>query len=191
MWDETPVRVVAGTVKGHRLQAPRGMETRPTSDKVREAVFSILAGSFVGEKALDLFAGTGALGIEALSRGATAAVFVERRLPACQVIRANLKHTRLEPRARLLCAPVERALATLDEPFGLVLLDPPYAYPGLDGIMTMVSGARVIGDETIVVFEHSPRFTVAERYGGLHLWRQKVYGDTAVSIFVVREEQSG
>lgn len=167
------------------------METRPTSDKVREAIFSILAGSFEEERVLDLFAGTGALGIEALSRGAAEAVFVERRLPACQIMRANLKHTRLESKARVLCMPVERALANLEEPFGLVLLDPPYAYPGLDGIMTMVSGARVIGDGTVVVFEHSPRFAVAERYGGLRLWRQKVYGDTAVSIFVVREEQGG
>jgi 16S rRNA (guanine966-N2)-methyltransferase len=188
---EHAVRVVAGTVKGHRLQAPRGMETRPTSDKVREAIFSILAGRFVGEKVLDLFAGTGALGIEALSRGAVEAVFVERRPPACQIIRANLEHTKLDTKARVLCAPVERTVGAFDEPFGLVLLDPPYAYPGLDGIMTMVSGARVIGDETVVVFEHSPRFAVADRYGGLHLWRQKVYGDTAVSIFVVREERSG
>ncbi len=185
------MRVVAGTVKGHRLQAPRGMETRPTSDKVREAVFSVLAGSYVGERVLDLFAGTGALGIEALSRGAVEAVFIERRLPACEIIRANLEHTGLDRRARVLCRSVERSLTGLDEPFGLVLLDPPYAYPGLDGIMTMVSGARVIGDETIVVFEHSPRFAVADRYGGLHLWRQKVYGDTAVSFFEVGEGRSG
>ncbi len=185
------MRVVAGTVKGHRLQAPRGLETRPTSDKVREAIFSILAGSFVDEHVLDLFAGTGALGIEALSRGAAEAVFVERRPAACQIIQANLKHTHLESKARVLCVPAERALANLDQPFGLVLLDPPYAYPGLEGIMMMVGGARVLGDETVVVFEHSPRFVVAERYGGLRLWRQKVYGDTAVSIFVVREEQSG
>lgn len=184
------MRVVAGTVKGHHLQAPRGMETRPTSDKVREAIFSILGGRFEGEKVLDLFAGTGALGIEALSRGADTAVFVERRPQACAVIRANLKHTRLESRGTVVCAPVERVLGSLDEPFGLVLLDPPYAYPGLDRIMAMVGAARVFHTDTWVVFEHSPRVAVAGRYGDLHLWRQKVYGDTAVSIFVVREERS-
>jgi 16S rRNA (guanine(966)-N(2))-methyltransferase RsmD len=163
------------------------METRPTSDKVREAIFSMLAGEVEDVRVLDLFAGTGALGIEALSRGASAAVFVERRPAACSVIRANLQHTRLGEQGRLLCMPVERALATLDEPFGLILLDPPYAYPGLDGIIETVSGARVIEDDTIVVFEHSPRFAVRESYGRLIRRRQKVYGDTAVSIFDVGE----
>jgi 16S rRNA G966 N2-methylase RsmD len=81
--------------------------------------------------------------------------------------------------------PVERALTALDEPFGLVLLDPPYAYPRLDGIMEAVSGASVIGDDTVVVFEHSPRFAVRDTYGRLTRRRQKVYGDTAVSIFDV------
>lgn len=184
------MRVVAGRVKGHHLRAPAGTETRPTSDKVREAVFDILGGTFVGRPALDLFAGTGALGIEALSRGASHGVFVERRGAACAVIRANLQHTRLEGEARLLCMPVERALTLLDEPFGLVLLDPPYAYRDLHGIMSLLAGAHVLDGDTTVVFEHSPRFTVEERYTRLALRRQKVYGDTAVSIFVVQEEQN-
>lgn len=183
------MRVVAGRVKGHRLQAPRGMETRPTSDKVREAIFAMLGASVVDQQVLDLFAGTGALAIEALSRGATFAVLVERRPPACQVIRANLAHTHLTDQARLLCMPVERALIALHEPFGLILLDPPYAYPGLGDIMSMISGTRVIGRRTTVVFEHSPRFIVADSYGRLLLERQRVYGDTAVSIFVVQEDQ--
>lgn len=185
------MRVVAGRVKGHHLQAPRGSETRPTSDKVREAIFSMLAGEFIDEPVLDLFAGTGALGIEALSRGAASAVFVERRPPACAAIRANLKHTRLEESARLLCMPVERALHTLHQSFCLVLLDPPYSYPNLNDIMTMVSGAPVLRSDTTVVFEHSPRFAVAASYGRLSLERQKVYGDTAVSIFAVQEDDHG
>jgi 16S rRNA (guanine966-N2)-methyltransferase len=182
------VRVVGGRAKGHRLQAPKGMDTRPTSDKVREAIFGILSGEVEDRTVLDLFAGTGALGIEALSRGAASAVFVERRGPACQIIRANLGHTRLEDVARVLCMPVERALPSLDESFGLVLLDPPYAYPHLPAILEMLGGARVIGDDTIVVFEHSPRFAVDDRYERLVLRRQRVYGDTAVSIFRAQEE---
>lgn len=182
------MRVVAGRVKGHRLRAPHGMETRPTSDKVREAIFAILGDRFAGLPVLDLFAGTGALGIEALSRGAEHAVFVERRGMACRIIQENLRHTHLEGEARVLCMPVERALGLLDEPFGLVLLDPPYAFPNIRGIMTMLGEARVIGDDTTVVFEHSPRVAVEERHGRLVLQRRKVYGDTAVSIFVVREE---
>lgn len=166
------------------------METRPTSDKVREAIFGMLGEAVDGRTALDLFAGTGAMGIEALSRGATFAVFVERRAPACQIIRANLAHTRLQQEARLLCMPVERALPRLDEPFGLVLMDPPYAYPGILDILGMLGGAAVIGNDTLVVFEHSPRFAIEDRYGRLILRRQRTYGDTAVAIFGVEEERT-
>jgi 16S rRNA (guanine(966)-N(2))-methyltransferase RsmD len=183
------MRVIAGSAKGHRLEAPRGSETRPTSDKVREAIFDILAGWTVEGPVLDLFAGSGGLGIEALSRGATEAVFVERRRPACEIIRRNLKHTGFEASSRTLCMPVERALPLLEGSFSLVLLDPPYALSGLHDIMQMVCAGEFIGDETLVVLEHTPRFAVLERYARLVLQRQKVYGDTAVSIFAVLEEE--
>jgi 16S rRNA (guanine(966)-N(2))-methyltransferase RsmD len=184
------MRVVAGRVKGHHLRMPKGAETRPTSDKVREAIFAILGPTVEDRRAVDLFAGTGAMGIEALSRGASYCVFVERHAPACAVIRANLAHTRLTEEGKLLCMPVERALAILDEPFGLVILDPPYQYSNLHGIMAMLGEARVIEDDSVVVFEHSPRFTPAERYGRLARQRLKVYGDTAVSWLAVGEELS-
>src|SRR5947209_8157186 len=184
------MRVVAGRVKGHHLRMPKGSETRPTSDKVREAIFSILSDAVEDRRVLDLFAGTGAMGIEALSRGASFCFFVERRRPVCDVIRANLALTRLTEESRVLCMPVERALSVLDEPFGLILLDPPYQYPDLHGIITMLGEARVIEDDTVVVFEHSPRVILAERYGRLALKRQKVYGDTAVSLLAVGEEQT-
>lgn len=180
------MRVVGGEQKGHTLRAPRGMETRPTSDKVREALFAILTGRFEGEPVLDLFAGTGALGIEALSRGASEATFVERRREACQVIRQNLAHTKLAHRAHVHCLPIARALPALEGAFELILLDPPYALPGLHDIMAMVGGAGVLRDQSVVVLEHTPRFAVFEQYGRLELQRQKVYGDTAISLFVVR-----
>lgn len=182
------VRVVGGSAKGHRLLAPRGTETRPTSDKVRESIFNLVRGEFVGGTVLDLFAGTGALGIEALSRGAERAIFVERRPAACEVIRRNLAHTRFEARATTMCRPVERALPEIQDICALILADPPYAYPGIHDIMASIGGARVIESDSIVVLEHSPRFAVAERYGRLALSRQRAYGDTAVSIFVVVEE---
>lgn len=182
------MRVVGGIAKGHRLQAPRGNDTRPTSDKVRESIFNIVRDEFVNGAVLDLFAGTGALGIEAMSRGAAQAVFVERRPAACEIIHKNLVHTKFESDARVLCKPAERAIAELQGPFSLILADPPYAYPGIHDIMSMIGGARVIGDDTIVVLEHSPRFAVMDRYARLLVSRQKVYGDTAVSIFIVPEE---
>ena len=182
------MRVVGGSAKGHRLQAPRGTGTRPTSDKVRESIFNLVRGEFVGGVVLDLFAGTGALGIEALSRGAERAIFVERRPAACDVIRRNLAHTKFEGSAVTLCKTVERALPEILDTCSLVLADPPYAYPAIHDIMASIGGARVIEDGSIVVLEHSPRFAVAERYGRLALLRQITYGDTAVSIFVVPEE---
>jgi 16S rRNA (guanine966-N2)-methyltransferase len=183
------MRVIAGSAKGHHLVVPRGLQTRPTSDKVREAIFAMLAGWVVEGPVLDLFAGTGALGIEALSRGATAGVFVEGRPVACSVIRQNLKHTRFESVSQVMCMQVERAIPRLDTIFSLVLLDPPYALPNLHGILQVVCGARFVGDETVVVFEHTPRFAVEARYAELVLQRQKVYGDTAVSIFAAREDE--
>jgi 16S rRNA (guanine966-N2)-methyltransferase len=167
------------------------METRPTSDKVREAIFAILGDRFVDQSVLDLFAGSGALGIEALSRGAAQAVFVERRPQACRVIRENLERTHLQSGGRVVCMPAERALTVLHEPFAVVLLDPPYAHPNLHAIMTMLGEARVVESDTTVVFEHSPRVAVKERYGRLVLQRRKVYGDSAVAIFAVQEEQDG
>jgi 16S rRNA (guanine(966)-N(2))-methyltransferase RsmD len=166
------------------------MDTRPTSDKVREAIFGVLAGSFEEQPVLDLYAGTGALGIEALSRGASHAVFVERRVEACKVIRANLAHTHFEEQARLMCMDVRRAIPTLGEGFGLILVDPPYAMAESSDILILLGSGRVVGVGTVVVFEHSPRFAVQERYARLVLQRQKVYGDTAVSMFVVQEEDS-
>jgi 16S rRNA (guanine966-N2)-methyltransferase len=150
----------------------------------------VLQGSFQGGAVLDLFAGTGALGIEALSRGAERALFVERRPAACAVIRANLAHTGFADESGVLCMTAERALSAVEGPFALVLLDPPYAYPGIHDIMTAIGGARVIEDDAIVVLEHSPRFVVVERYARLALYRHKVYGDTAVSFFAVQEEHN-
>ncbi|MDW8337581.1 MAG: 16S rRNA (guanine(966)-N(2))-methyltransferase RsmD [Thermoleophilia bacterium] len=121
------MRIVGGSRKGHRVEAPRGGATRPTSDRVREAVFSIL-GPVEGARCLDLFAGSGAMGLEALSRGARSCLFVERHRGACRAIRANLERLRLEG-GRVRCADVERALraeAAGGERYDLVLIDPPY-----------------------------------------------------------------
>jgi len=124
------MRVIAGTAKGMRLRAPRGEAVRPTSDMVREAIFDILGEAPLGARVLDLFAGTGALAIEALSRGAEEAVLVERSARCLALIRENLTHTRLAERARLIHGDVFREVPKLDlagEQFGLVLADPPYA----------------------------------------------------------------
>jgi 16S rRNA (guanine966-N2)-methyltransferase len=124
------MRVIAGSAKGIQLQAVPGSGTRPISDRVKEAVFNILADEIVGSRVLDLFAGTGSVGIEALSRGADLAVFVEKHSKAIATIHANLKHTTLEARARVVRTDVFRFLAGPPQPFDIVYIAPPQ-YQGL------------------------------------------------------------
>jgi 16S rRNA (guanine966-N2)-methyltransferase len=119
------VRIIAGTHRGHRIAAPKGRATRPTSDRVRESLFN-LVGPVDGADVLDLFAGSGALGLEALSRGAASATFVESDRDACRVINANLD--KLGLRGTVLCQDVLRAVGSERRRFGLVLCDPPYEY---------------------------------------------------------------
>jgi 16S rRNA (guanine966-N2)-methyltransferase len=122
------VRVIAGTAGGRTLRAPRTRDTRPITDRVKESLFGILGERVVGARMLDLYAGSGAIGIEALSRGAEHCTFVERGREALDVLRENLEQTGLAARATVLGAPVERFLAGgADEPFGLAMVDPPFA----------------------------------------------------------------
>ncbi len=121
-----PVRIVAGSRKGHRIEAPKGVATRPTSDFVREAAFNLI-GPVDGAAVIDLYAGSGGMGLEALSRGASSCVFVESDRDACRTINANLDKLRLD--ARVLCQDVARALAAERGAYDLVLLDPPYDDP--------------------------------------------------------------
>jgi 16S rRNA (guanine966-N2)-methyltransferase len=171
------MRVVAGELGGRRLQAPPGTETRPTSDRVREATFNALGSLDAIEDAevLDLFAGSGALGIEALSRGAARATFVERDRAALAVLRANLEACGLGP-DRVTVVPGDGPellrTARLDGPWDLVLLDPPYAFDGwglvLDGL-----------DAELVVCESGQAVEPPDRWLVL---RQKAYGGTVVSV---------
>lgn len=183
------MRVVAGEVKGFQLRAPRGMDTRPTSDKVREAMFAVLGPAVDGARVLDLYAGTGALAIEALSRGADQADLVEKRPAACQIIRVNLSRTRFTDRAHLRCMSAERALKELGnrrqeiDPFDLVLLDPPYAHRDIATVMSDLGTGAILAAGALVVLEHSPRFQAELEYGVLSRWQYKIYGDTAVSFY--------
>src|SRR4030042_6735847 len=121
------MRVIAGKAKGHHLKAPKGSLIRPTSDLVRGAIFAILDSVATNwSRVLDLYAGTGALGIEALSRGAGWADFVEREVRCCNVIKENLEQTKLSESAHVYCCTVRKALSFLKEFYGIVLLDPPY-----------------------------------------------------------------
>jgi 16S rRNA (guanine966-N2)-methyltransferase len=179
------MRVIAGSAKGQRLRGPLSRDTRPTSDLVRGAIFSALASQGVDlSRVLDLYAGSGALGIEALSRGAAWCDFVERSRRACSVIGKNLAGIGFGERARVHCAPVERVLGRLEGPYSLVLADPPYAdASALADLEALAASPLVEEGRTVLVLEHSARQSPPDRIGWWALANHRRHGDTAISIY--------
>lgn len=175
------MRVVAGSAKGHQLRGPRSDRTRPTSDRVREALFDILAPYVEGAAVLDLYAGTGALAIEALSRGAERADLVEADRAAQAVIDDNLTRTGLKSRARLWRMRVDKALPQLDAQYDVILADPPYADVHIVGVLSQLGS--LIADEGFVVIEHASRVSLPDEAPALRLWKRRRHGDTTLSIY--------
>jgi 16S rRNA (guanine966-N2)-methyltransferase len=180
------MRVTAGAERGRKLRAPRGATTRPTGAKVREAIFNIL-GPPPPNPVLDLFAGTGALGIEALSRGASEATFVERDPRALAVLRRNLRSFGFQARARVLDGPVAVLLRRLALPsekkFAWVFLDPPYAAGEVEPVLALLSGGEILDSGAVVIVEHDRRHVPPELVGALHCVDRRYYGDTGVSFY--------
>jgi 16S rRNA (guanine966-N2)-methyltransferase len=180
------MRVITGTAKGHRLKAPKGLGTRPMLDRVKEALFSVLEGyGPIRGRVLDLYAGTGALGIECLSRGASWADFVEHKAHVCQIIRENLEHTRLADRARVFQMPVERFLHRQGphEKYDIIIMDPPYADPAIEATICAVHDADLLKDTGLLVVGHSPRVELDDRYQCFHRRKFRRLGDSCFSIY--------
>jgi 16S rRNA (guanine966-N2)-methyltransferase len=176
------MRIIAGRLKGRRLQAPRWDGLRPTSDRLRETLFDILAGAVPGAWVLDGYAGTGAVGIEALSRGAAHVVFVEHDARAARLIAENLRHCGVEGGYAIIRADIAR----VDRPggdrlFDLVLLDPPYADPGLESCVARA--ASWVSADGMVVLEHARRRVSPPDGGGLMRIRLVQAGDSALSFY--------
>jgi len=174
------MRIIAGSHKGHRIDAPRGGATRPTSDRVRENVFNLAAPWVDEAEVLDLYAGSGAMGLEALSRGAVRAVFVEAGVDACRTINANLDKLRLTG-ARVMCQDVPRFLATETRTYDLVFCDPPYdEYERLEPRLARHL-PRVLGEDGLLVLETSSRNPEPEL--PLTLRTSRRYGAARISLF--------
>lgn len=176
------MRIVSGTFKGRRLQGPKSKEIRPVLDKVKQAIFNILGG--VEElRVLDLFAGTGSIGIEALSRGASFAVFVDSGIEALRLIKKNIRLLGLENQTRVLraCLPKEVARLRKVGPFGLLFVDPPYDRDLVNPTLHAIAREKILVPGGTVVVEHSPRETISPDVG-LSLFDQRKYGQTLVSF---------
>lgn len=180
------MRVITGSAKGHRLKAPKGMTTRPMLDRVKEALFSVLEGyGPIRGRVLDLYAGTGSLGIECLSRGASWADFVEMRAHVCAIIRENLAHTHFGERARVHAMPVGRYLASAHplEKYDIIVMDPPYADPAIEDTIRTASASGLLSDDGLLVVGHSPRVVLADQYDGICRRKFRRLGDSCFSIY--------
>lgn len=185
------MRVITGTAKGHRLKAPKGMATRPTADRVKEALFNLLGDRVFDARFLDLFAGTGSIGIEALSRGAELAVFIETSSQALQVIRENLSHTGLAERSEIYRQDVLIALEMLGKQFrtfNLIFIDPPYLKCYEEKVLQKINDMNLLLADGIVVVESSKKDLLPDQVGQLIMCRCEKYGDTLLNFY--RREQA-
>ena len=186
------MRVVSGTAKGKRLRGAVSRGTRATTERVRAAIFNILYGELYQRgRVLDLFAGSGSLGIEALSRGAAWADFVERDHRQCQVIQSNLETTGFSSSARVHCSDVDQSLRTLRGAYQLILLDPPYVLQDLDTLLDRIGEEEELVDRGgMVVVGHSRFLNLRSQYGHLRLNSHRRYGDNLVAFFQRENDES-
>lgn len=190
------MRVVGGELRGRRFKAGRDYSIRPTSDKVREAIFDILQGRIEGRNVLDLFAGTGALGIESLSRGARIATFVDSSRIAINLIRDNLESLSLTERASVLKLELPGQLKRLSDAgakqasplresgvYDVVFMDPPYGKGLVESTLAEIAGLDLAVPNAIFVAEHSSRENIGETFETIKIISRRVYSTTAVSFY--------
>ena len=186
------MRVIAGTAKRLLLKTVQGMDTRPTTDRIKETLFNMIQNEIYGNRFLDLFSGSGAIGIEALSRGAKEAVFVENSRPAAQCIRDNLKFTKLESSGYLMNTDVLTALSLLEkeDPFQIVFMDPPYGQGWEEKVLKYLQSSNVINEDTLLIVETDKKtsFAYLEEYG-YSILKRKEYKINA-HTFLQRKKES-
>lgn len=180
------MRIISGALKGRKLRPPKGKDIRPTSDKVREAIFSILFSRVEDAAVADIFAGTGAMGMEALSRGAAEAVFIDKSLQAISLVKENLQAMGLEARSQVLRCDIVRnpdRLARFQSLLDIVFVDPPYKNPEFEAILGALESSGAVKQDGLVIFEHGLREKPEKSYGRFKLADQRKYGKTLVSFF--------
>lgn len=177
------MRVITGKARGVALKTPEGLQTRPTTDRVKEALFSIIQFDIPGRRVLDLFGGTGQLGIEALSRGAKQAVFVDEREESCRLIRENLRRTRLEGAAQVVRSDYLAYLSRCREKFDLIFLDPPYAEVFLENSLKRITEIDILESGGIMVAERPLGKELPWDFPGYSRSKDYKYGKTLITLY--------
>ena len=177
------MRVVAGKARGTVLKTPDGMQTRPTADRVKEAMFSVIQFDIPGAKVLDLFGGTGQLGIEALSRGAASAVFVDQSDRACRLIKENLAKTKLDTVSKIIKNDYANYLQTTRETFDIILLDPPYAEIFLENCLKLITEIDILHSGGIIVCERPLGKDLILEFDGYTRSKDYKYGNTLLAVY--------
>jgi len=188
------MRIITGCAKGAKLKAPSGLDTRPTADRVKESVFNILGDIVVDACVLDIFAGTGNLGLEALSRGAKTGVFVDNNKESIAVITENAHHTKLFERTEIYKNDVYRSLELFSQKgrtFDLIFCDPPYKRGFIQGVLEKLNSYPIIAPQGVVVIEHSRDEKIADEWENLQLRRTEKYGTTLISFLLYKTKQGG
>ena len=177
------MRVITGKARGVNLKTPEGLATRPTADRVKEALFSVINFDIPGSEVLDLFGGTGQLGIETLSRGATKAVFVDESDKACALIKENLRRTKLENYGRVVRSDYQAFLRSSKEQFDIIFLDPPYAEVFLENALNCISEIDILQSNGIIVAERPLGKELLLDIPGFSRSKDYKYGKTLITIY--------
>lgn len=181
------LRVITGTLKGQKLKTVKGTNTRPTSDKVKGGLFNILSADIPGARVLDLFAGTGNLGIEALSRGAASVRFIDKSAESISIIKENLKATKQESKAVVMPGDVLINLKKISgdvEKYDIIFMDPPYNKNFIEETLNIIAKNGIIRDNGIIVVERSIKDDVSFKIDGLKHIRDQRYGDTVLTFYL-------
>lgn len=188
------MRIITGTAKGFRLKAPRGLDVRPTGDRVKESVFNIIAGYIAEAEVLDLFAGTGNLGLEALSRGAKTAVFVDSASTSLSVLKENALHTCLAERAEYIKGDAVKIIDRLfnaGRNFDLIFCDPPYNKGFVTAILGKLEEKLILKPGGILIVEHSKHEAHQALIHSIRVMRREEYGETVVTFFTTDSNTNG
>ena len=177
------MRVISGKAKGVSLKTPDGLKTRPTTDRVKEALFSIIQFDVPGKRVLDLFGGTGQLGIEALSRGAKSAVLIDAGDKACKLIRENLHRCKMDNNAQIIRADYLQYLQTCRDKFGLIFLDPPYAEVFLENALKKITEIDILESGGIIVAERPVGKDLPWDFTGYSRSKDYKYGNTLLTLY--------